>query len=894
MGVPPTPYHPKCTPSPYPRYRDVAGRGALLFTLLSELHLLHSFNHYSLNTFFLIFEFALSAERTRFRFSQGTGNVLLDLMLENALRRPASWRPSLMAQKINLKRVIKANLTEEQLSARLIALLSDVTYQLFHFARRGMLEQHKLALAARLTFQILQREGALPQTELDCLLNGAAPSNLLPGHEAASYLSPARFGAAAALAELASAPFGKEGLLDQLEEDAAAWHVWVESSAPEDPGALPGEWEELLTPLQRLLLLKALRPDRLPLALASLVSATLGPRYVQEEPHLLRSTWLASSPSVPIFFVLNPGVDPGADIEKLGKQVGFTSTNGKLVLLSMGAGKERLAEASIAQMAAAGGWVFLQNVQLMKEWLPTLEVLLHDAGEESHDDFRCFLSAPPPPTHDEQSIPAGLLQASLKVALQPTAHLQSNLRAAVSLFSQGTLDACDAPAFRPLLFALCFFHVLTLGRRQFGARGFSSQPTFFQADLQVCAAMLRSHLERQSAVPYEELRYLFGEIFYGGHMSDWFDRRVTNAYLAQMLRPEIAEPDSDAQLAPELGCPRPDDYNGLLAHIDALPAETAQLYGLHPNSQVGPLRREAEDVLRSLRVLGGASAPCPARSKAEVASKAAEILSKLPGAFRTAEVKAKAGPLTPYIVAVLQELERANGVLREMVRALAELKLGLDGGLNISEAMGLLLDDLFADRVPAAWLHLCGQSAAAGARLCLKALPAWIDDLMLRLRQLDGLVEKKLKLPPSLWISGLWNPRGFVAAVLQVSARAKGQGLDSMRALAEFTVTWPEDLWAQPDEGVHAHGFYMDGARWDVGRQLIVDAEPRELHPEMPVMLIRGVQAAEVPTADVYICPVYQAAVRGPTHLFDAPLHTDRPADIWVLAAVALLMQPEE
>lgn len=31
--------------------------------------------------------------------------------------------------------------------------------------------------------------------------------------------------------------------------------------------------------------------------------------------------------------------------------------------------------------------------------------------------------------------------------------------------------------------------------------------------------------------PWRELRYVFGEIMYGGHITDFFDRRVTMSYL---------------------------------------------------------------------------------------------------------------------------------------------------------------------------------------------------------------------------------------------------------------------------------------------------------------------------------------------------------------------------
>lgn len=42
-------------------------------------------------------------------------------------------------------------------------------------------------------------------------------------------------------------------------------------------------------------------------------------------------------------------------------------------------------------------------------------------------------------------------------------------------------------------------------------------------------------------MPWDDLRYLFGEIMYGGHITDAWDRRTNNAYLRTLIRPELLE-----------------------------------------------------------------------------------------------------------------------------------------------------------------------------------------------------------------------------------------------------------------------------------------------------------------------------------------------------------------
>lgn len=105
------------------------------------------------------------------------------------------------------------------------------------------------------------------------------------------------------------------------------------------------------------------------------------------------------------------------------------------------------------------------------------------------------------------------------------------------MFDQEKLDSCTAAKeFRACLFGLCFFHSLVLGRRRFGQLGWSRSYGFAAGDLNICANILHSYWEAAVSAdgrgaPWQELRYIFGEIMYGGHITDFFDRRVTTSYL---------------------------------------------------------------------------------------------------------------------------------------------------------------------------------------------------------------------------------------------------------------------------------------------------------------------------------------------------------------------------
>ena len=108
--------------------------------------------------------------------------------------------------------------------------------------------------------------------------------------------------------------------------------------------------------------------------------------------------------------VLSPGVDPLQDVEKLGKTLGFTIDNRNFHNISLGQGQEIVAENAIELATKEGHWVVLQNIHLVSKWLPGLEKILEKFGNDSHQNFRLFMSAEPASDTANHIIPQGNAQ----------------------------------------------------------------------------------------------------------------------------------------------------------------------------------------------------------------------------------------------------------------------------------------------------------------------------------------------------------------------------------------------------------------------------------------------------------------------------------------------------
>jgi hypothetical protein len=64
-----------------------------------------------------------------------------------------------------------------------------------------------------------------------------------------------------------------------------------------------------------------------------------------------------------------------------------------------------VAELAMDEASRKGHWVILQNIHLVKKWLPLLEKKLEMASEGSSPDYRIFMSAEPASTPAGHIIP---------------------------------------------------------------------------------------------------------------------------------------------------------------------------------------------------------------------------------------------------------------------------------------------------------------------------------------------------------------------------------------------------------------------------------------------------------------------------------------------------------
>ena len=131
---------------------------------------------------------------------------------------------------------------------------------------------------------------------------------------------------------------------------------------------MPGSWAEELDVFQSMIVLKALRPDKVANAMQDYVAKYMGQRFIEPQTSDLGLVYKDSSPTTPLVFVLSTGTDPANDLYKFAETMRFAK---KLSAISLGQGQVRISCSKISSSQYLSVLIFVADFSA-----PTLPVLL--------------------------------------------------------------------------------------------------------------------------------------------------------------------------------------------------------------------------------------------------------------------------------------------------------------------------------------------------------------------------------------------------------------------------------------------------------------------------------------------------------------------------------------
>ncbi|XP_061923239.1 dynein cytoplasmic 2 heavy chain 1 isoform X1 [Entelurus aequoreus] len=589
-------------------------------------------------------------------------------------------------------------------------------------------------------------------------------------------------------------------------DDSDLWQPFARSSHCEQE--VPSTVARKVTAFQQLLLVQAVRPDRLQSAMTAFASQALGMSELSPPPLNLRRLHAETLELEPVLIITSPGADPSQELAELAVD---TVGRNQYHEISMGQGQADVALASLRECSRNGEWLCLKNLHLVTAWLPLLEKELNALRPTK--GFRLWMTSEVHPR-----FPPILLQSSLKITYEDPPGLKRNLLRTYESWSPEQISRGGKLLRAQSLFCLAWFHAVCQERRNYIPQGWTKFYEFSLSDLRAGFEILDRLFEVGKPFQWEFVHGLLESAIYGGRIDNPCDLRILRSYLEQFFSARLLSPSpgqgrsKGARFLPaQISLPNSCSILDYREVIGNLPEDDRPVFfGLPANIERTSQRTVSSQVISQLRVISRSVATGSKFDRELWSNGLSPILNLWKKLNKGSTlIQQKVTPPTdhhgsPVLSFTVLEQFNAIRLVQSIHQSLAALSKVIRGTELLTPKVQKLATALLNQECPLTW-----QDMWEGPEEPMQYLGA----IVMRALALQSWVERASNqhlLSDTLDLSELFHPDTFLNALRQETARSLGCSMDSL----VFASSWRTPLVGAKLQ-VKVGGLQLEGCGFD-------------------------------------------------------------------------------
>ncbi|KAF7666054.1 hypothetical protein LDENG_00118150 [Lucifuga dentata] len=599
--------------------------------------------------------------------------------------------------------------------------------------------------------------------------------------------------------------------------DSDLWLSFSQSSRCEQE--IPSSIAKKITPFQQVLLVQAVRPDRLQSAMAAFATHALEMKELSPPPLNLRRLYSETLEWEPVLIIISPGADPSQELTELAAE---TVGRENYHEISMGQGQADVALATLIECSRNGDWLCLKNLHLVTAWLPLLEKELNML--QPKPGFRLWLTAEVHPR-----FPPILLQSSLKITYEAPPGLKKNLLRTYESWTPEQISKGGVLARAQSLFCLAWFHAVCQERRNYIPQGWTKFYEFSLSDLRAGFDIIDRLFEGDKPFQWEFVHGLLESAIYGGRIDNPSDLRILRSYLEQFFSSYLLSSSSSSSSSSSLSAGQRKSRGGTRSFpaqislpnscsildyrsvIDSLPEDDRPaFFGLPANIERSSQRIISSQVISQLRILSRSVAAGSKFDRELWSTSLSPVLNLWKKLNQGSTlIHQKVAPPTeghgsPVLSFIVLEQFNAIRLVQGIHQSLAALSKVIRGTQLLTPEVQKLATALLNQECPLTW-----QNKWEGPEEPMQYLRAVVTRALATQSWAERAGRQAL-LSDTLDLSELFHPDTFLNALRQETARSMGCSMDSL----VFASSWRSPI-AQAKLQVKVGGLQLEGCSFD-------------------------------------------------------------------------------